>query len=491
MSMLVLLVLAALVFQIAITTQTDARIARNDVTLTAMDLACESALLEVEDKLKADGEGGGDTAGAGANPAAAGAGQSGLDPAANLNPAAGGANQQQEAVDSRRDEWASPQRTEINEIRLRIFVQDEDAKYNVLNMVNPDEREAEAAFGRVVRILDLCREGTLADISGSRAEEMARAMRDHMTKRRLSPFPRPKLLTDVEKDEDNALPTSLREFVAISPFEESDFRDFRDEDGKVVHSIESFLTVWSSLQSAGELESARGASAQQQAQQQQQQQQPQNQKNNNQRTPSNNQSAGGANNASGTTIKSDTNGYGVNVNTAPAAVLKALFDDRELHPGFWDKVIEYRNLEEEKEEGAPDEEEVDPEDAPLDEYGQPVIERRIFEQLNELEKVDGWERLVPAIQGKVQQLLTTQSRVFSIYMVARKATSVEGDVGDVPRSAAEVRAEEERGDTLTRVVRCVVWRAKRGDDVVLIPIVRWEILDYYPHEVIDYPDEQR
>ncbi len=488
MSMLVLLVLAALVFQIAISTQTDARVARNDVTLTQMDLVCESALLEISDKLKTDAESGGGDAGAGAaaDPSAAA-----KDPSKAAAPAAttGGAPaQEQQAVDSRRDEWAMPQRTEINEIKLRIFIQDEDSKYNVLNMVNPDEREAEAAFGRVVRILDGCRDGTLADISSSRAEEMARAMRDHMTKRRLSPFPRPKLLTDVERDEDNAIPTSLREFVAISPFEESDFRDFRDEDGKVVHSIETFLTVWSSLQSSAELQNGKAAPAGQQAQgsNSQKSQTPANSK-----TPAANAPA--ANPNAGASIKSDTNGYGVNINTAPAAVLKALFDDRELHPAFWDHVIEYRNLEEEKEEGqsSADEEEQDPDDAPLDEYGEPILKRRIFEQVSELQKVDGWDRLVPAIQDKVTQLCTTQSHVFSIYIVARKATSVEGDLSDVPRSSEEKRAEEERGDSLMRVVRSVVWRAKKGDELVVMPIVRWEVLDYYPHEVLDYPDEKR
>jgi hypothetical protein len=487
MSMLVLLVLAALVFQIAITTQTDARVARNDITLTTMDLVCESALLEVGDRLKTDADAGGgaDPAAAAANPAAA------VDPNAAQNPAAatGGApSQEQQAVDSRRDEWAMPQRTEINEIKLRIFIQDEDSKYNVLNMVNPDEREAEAAFGRVSRILDLCREGTLADIPAARAEEMARSMRDHMTKRRLSPFPRPKLLTDVEKDEDNALPTSLREFLAISPFDESDFRDFRDEDGKVVHSIETFLTVWSSLQSAAELQNGKAPAAQ--PQQQPNAQQPQG--NTGSKAGTSTPAPSAANPTAAATIKSDTNGYSVNVNTAPAAVLKALFDDRELHPAFWDKVVEYRNLEEEEEEGADAKaEEQDPDDAPLDEYGQPILKRRIFEQVSELQKVDGWDRLVPAIQDKVTQLCTTQSHVFTVYIVARKATSVEGDLSDVPRSAEEKRAEEERGDSLMRVVRSVVWRAKKGDELIVMPIVRWEVLDYYPHEVVDYPDEQR
>ena len=54
-----------------------------------------------------------------------------------------------------------------------------------------------------------------------------------------------------------------------------------------------------------------------------------------------------------------------------------------------------------------------------------------------------------------------------------------------------MRAEEEKGDSLMRVVRSVVWRTKKDDKVVLVPIVRWEVLDYLPHEVIDFPDEER
>ena len=487
MSLLVLLVLAALAFQISVTASTDARITRNDVTLTVMDNSIESALLQIFDKLKLDGEGGG---GSEDPSAAAGAANTPMEnpeqPAA--NPAAGAAGgQQEQSIDSRRDEWATPQRTDINEIKLRILIQDEDSKYNVLNLLNPDEKEAEAAFNRVVRILDLCREGTMEDIDERVAQEMARAMLDHMTKRKQSSLPRPKLLTDDEKAEDRGFPLSLREFGHLKPFEDKFFMDYRDEDGKVVHSIESFLTVWNSLETASELQSAQQTAATGNTA--------------NQGAPNASTGSKGAgassqpqgssagNPASSTNrIKSETNGYAVNLNTAPVAVLKGLFDDRELSPRFWDEVVKYRNLEEEKEEG---EEEEDPEDVPVDEYGRPMIKRRIFEQLTELQEVDGWENLVPAVQDKLNQLLTTKSQVFSIFIVARKATSVDADTGEVPESPEEMRAEEERGDVLTRVVRCVVWRAKKNDEVVIVPIVRWEVLGYLPQEVLDFPEEER
>lgn len=484
MSMLVLLVLAALAFQISVTAATDARVSRNDVTITTEDLAIESAFLQVYDKLKADGDAG-DAASTPAGPQqAAGDSKNAQQPANPADPGAAAAGQQQQPVDSRRDEWASPQRTDINEIKLRIFVQDEDAKYNVLNMLNPDEKEAEAAFNRVVRILDLCREGTTADIDERVAQDMARAMLDHMTKRKQSSFPRAKLLTDDEKTEDQGIPLSLREFAALRPFDESHFRDFRDEDGKVVHSIESFLTVWSSLETVSEMQSSKSSSTPQTPASGSKNTTP----NQNKSTPT--QQPASQSGSSSSKNKSETNGYAVNVNTAPPAVLKALFDDRELHPRFWDEVIKYRNLEEEKKDGEKEEEE-NPEDAPLDEYGQPILKRRIFEQVNELAEIDGWETLLPAIQEKVNQIATTQSHVFTIFVVAKKTTAVEGDVSEIPQSAEEKRAEEEKADNLMRVVRSVVWRTKKDDQVVIVPIVRWEVLDYLPHEVLDYPDEER
>jgi len=492
MSLLVLFILIALVFQISVTAQTDARTARNEVNLRIMDDACESALLQLYDTLSIDADAGGAGAapGAAGDPAAAGGEGAGGAGGMNPDPAAAG-GQQTEPVDSRRDEWAAPQRTEINEVKLRIFVQDEDSKYNVLNLLNPDEKLAEAALNRVIRILDKCREGTSADIEESKAVEMGRAMLEYMTKRQSSNFPRPKLLTDIEDNEDRVLPLSLREFMVLPGFDESLYRDFRDDEGKVVHTIESFLTTWSSLQSKAELDSERAAAAPAPAAgrntgNRQTPQQP---------APGQSGSGGAAPPAEGKNADgserlsaSETDGYAVNINTAPAAVLKSLFDDRELHPRFWDKVIEHRNLEEEEEEG---EEEQNPEDAPLDEYGRPILKRRIFEQPSEVQELDGWESMTPSVQDQVMQLCSTQSYVFTIYILARRSTAQDGGVSEVPESAEEQRAEEERGDSLVRIVRSVVWRTKRGEETVIVPLVRWEVLDFLPHEVLDYPDEER
>jgi len=504
LSLLILLVLVAIVIQINVTTGTDARVARNDVGLTTMDLAVESALLQVEDQLLTDAGAAGAAAAGAEGAAGAAAGAAGAAPGG--APAApGGAQEQAAATDSRQDEWARPQRTSINDIKLRVLVQDEDSKINVLNMLNPDEKEAEAAFDRVVRCLDLCRAGTRADIDTRTAEAMARAMLDSMTHRKDSKIPRPDLLSDDPAEEDLSLPRSLKEFSLVPPFDESHFRDFRDEDGEIVHSIGSFLTVWSSLATVGDVArtsgaaGAAGAGAANAGTGGNGNASPNGANGNTQGNGANtNGGAGGASGGAGGaaaaggaggSTRLETGGYAVNVNTAPVAVLKALFDDRDLPPRFWDRLVEYRNLEEEKaDEESASAEEVEP---PLDEFGEEILERRIFDNLAELSEVEGFTDLPAEVQAKLNQLLTVESRVFSIFVIARRSTAAEGDMSDSFGSREEMEASEQSGNSLLRVVRCVVWRHKQDDEFEIVPIVRWEVLDYVPFEVQDYPDEDR
>ena len=88
-----------------------------------------------------------------------------------------------------------------------------------------------------------------AEIDGNRARQIATAMAEYMRRRSDQVLPRPKLLSDDPENDDVGLPLSLREFIAIDPevFTEDLFRDFVDERGAVVHSLASFLTVWTSI----------------------------------------------------------------------------------------------------------------------------------------------------------------------------------------------------------------------------------------------------
>lgn len=520
-----LLIVSFLVWSIGIETRTDAQLARNDLVLTSMDLAIESALLQQAETLKTDGESTGEAdagapagAGAAADPTAAGAG---ADPAA----AAGGEGQA-EASDSRRDTWSQPARSDINEIKLRVWAVDEDSKFNVLNLLASDEKEAEAAGERVVRILDLCREGTTSDIDRSTAEQMVKAMREHMTRRRDSALPRPKLLTDLEKNDDVGMPLSLREFAVLPPFDASHFQDYRDEHGLVVHSIDSFLTVWTSVgiaqslpagavgaAGAGSVNAASAASSSSgsgaksstsgSASKSSSSSGKSSQSSGTSGTSSAQGSGTGAGGtgtgggaagavgaAAGAAGAGPAGGYAVNVNTAPNCVLHALFDGRDVNPRVWDKIVEYRNLEEEDEDEKANEEETE-EEPLLDEYGREIIKRQIFESISELAEVDGYSDLPGEIQQQLSQILTTKSNVFSIYVVARKATSMNADAEALLDPQELRRREEVAGDSLVRVVRSVVWRRKNGEDIEIRPIVRWEVLDYLPYEVLDFPDEER
>ena len=257
MAFLMLIVLYAIVFQLWFSTSADLRVAQNDVTSTQMDLAIESSLQEVYDRLKTDGEAGG-AAGADSAGGAAAGGASAA-PGGGAAPAAGG---ESAPVDSREDSWGKPQRATIGEIELRILVQDEDAKINLLGMLADDEDEAEACFERVARVIDMFRDGSAADIDRSEALRIAESIRTHLKHRSESSLPKPKLLSDNEDKEELGMPLTLKEFEILDRLDPGLFRDFRDERGYIVHSLGAYLTVWSSVISgpgAGAVGGAGGA----------------------------------------------------------------------------------------------------------------------------------------------------------------------------------------------------------------------------------------
>ena len=172
----------------------------------------------------------------------------------------------------------------------------------------------------------------------------------------------------------------------------------------------------------------------------------------------------------------------INVNTSPVAVLRALLDDRDLPYDFWDNVIEYRN--------EPQDDEDEEEDPPLDEYGEAIVAYKYFGTIDDLSQVDGWLDIEPIHQGELGNLLKTQSSVFSVYVTARRPTGEER-VRRYNRRA-DIEREETEGQGLVRTVRSVIWRRAVGDgSFEVVPLVRWEVVDYVPYEVRDFPDEDR
>ena len=439
LSFLVLIILIMIVQQIKYSSDSEARITRNAETIAMMDQAIESVLLQAYEDLRSDGESSGEEGGddAGGVPAGLG-GDTGGESAG--------------PSDSKEDAWAKAQRTEMNGLQLRIFIQDEDSKFNILSIVHEDEQQADQAFEALVRVLEAFREGTASEVASSDARAMAEAMREFMLRRDDQYSPRPDQSSYDDENPEMGMPQTLRDFSAIDPrlFPEHLFVDFRDEEDQFIHSISSFLTVFSSLNtisgSASQNESApEGESPQ--------------------------------------TEPSAADGR-VNVNTAPPAVLNALMDQRDVPIDFWEDIVEYRN------EPQEDDEDVDPDDIPLDEFGEEQVNLQFFESFEGLAEMQDWEGMDPEVQEELSGLLKVDSSVFSIYVTARKLTGRENI--DARGRPEDVERQEEESAGLVRTIRSVVWRKTNDNgEAVIIPILRWEALNYVPHQVYDFPDDRR
>ena len=447
LAFLVLIVIIAIVYQIYTVTQSDARITRNEITRSQMDLALGSVMLQVYEDLAEDGRAAAASEGEGA--------EGGAVPGGDVQgPAAGGASGDEageparnpDSVDSQMDSWYTPQSTNFEDIQIRIMIRDENSKYNILNMLNEDEDLAAEAFGIVTRILDKARGDTDYDLDESEAEQLATAMRNHMIERTSSELPRPLTLTSSTEDEDRQLPLSFEEFRALEPFTEDLFEDFFDSGDTRIHGIQSFLTIYTSP-AIGTEDVGEG-------------------------------------------MVPGTGGFAVNLNTAPLAVLSSLTEGREISYRLWDEVLEYRNMEEEPEEleGEEGVEDIEPEPA-LDEYGEEILPKQIFDSLEELEEVFEFKGLLDPEKEEVRDHLQVTSDVFEIILVARISTAADAE----ERLEFENRREQEEyfrsGRHLVRIARTVVWRRQVEEDIVMTPLIPWEIVDNAPLLVLDYPEE--
>ena len=451
LAFLVLIVIIAIVYQIYTVTQSDARITRNEITRAQMDLALESTMLQVYEDLAEDGR----AAMASEADSGAGGAEGGVTSGELGDPGAGAGGGDGEAgepprnpdsVDSKMDGWYTPQSTNFEDIQIRIMIRDENSKYNVLNMLNEDEDVAAEAFDIVTRILDKARGDTDFDIDESEAQELANAMREHMVQRTSSDLPRPLMLASDNEDEDRQLPLSFEEFRALEPFTEDLFRDFFASDGTRIHGIQSFLTIYTSP-TIGTEEVGEG-------------------------------------------LPQGTGGFTVNLNTAPLAVLSSLTESREISYRLWDEILEYRNEEEEPEEieGEEGVEEIEPEPM-LDEYGEEILPTQIFDSLEELEEVFEFKGLLDPEKQIVREHLQVTSDVFEIILAARITTASDAE----ERLEFENRQEQEEyfrsGRHLVRIARTVVWRRQSEEDIIMTPLIPWEIIDNAPLQVLDYPDE--
>ncbi|HKX46888.1 MAG TPA: hypothetical protein VJP77_09300, partial [Planctomycetota bacterium] len=179
----------------------------------------------------------------------------------------------------------------------------------------------------------------------------------------------------------------------------------------------------------------------------------------------------------------------LNPNFAPRAVLFALSDERAVPTDFWDAVVEYRNepVDEDDEDdgGSGDEEE---EVVLYDRFGDELPETEVFAEVAQFEDLDGWEPIEPVDRNDLQRWFTFQSHVFTVYVTARFDSTGEG-LGGLSRE--DQLAVEARGTNLVRAVACTVWRRTGDEGFQVVPITRWEELEYVPIPVLDEPEEGR
>ncbi|MEM8712075.1 MAG: hypothetical protein AAGG01_14085, partial [Planctomycetota bacterium] len=256
------------------------------------------------------------------------------------------------------------------------------------------------------------------------------------------------LLTEDAENEDRALPMSFAEFRALETFTDEHFLDFFADEDTRIHGIQSFLTIFTSP-TVGPEEPGEGAPL-------------------------------------------GTGGFAVNVNTAPLAVLSALTDSREFSYRLWDEILEYRNQEEEplENEEEDDFDAVEPEPM-LDEYGEEVLPKQIFDSLDELEEVFEFKGLLDPEKTEVREHLQVTSEVFEIILAARITTATDVEEQLEFESRREQEEHFRSGRHLVRIVRTVVWRRQAEDDIEIVPLIPWEVIDNAPLQVLDYPDEDR
>ncbi|MCA9002460.1 MAG: hypothetical protein KDB61_11085, partial [Planctomycetes bacterium] len=177
-----------------------------------------------------------------------------------------------------------------------------------------------------------------------------------------------------------------------------------------------------------------------------------------------------------------TGGYSVNVNTAPLPVLAGLFDPRMVDSNLWLEIIRYRNEEQEDEDGK-----AAAEEPMYNEFGEPILLRKEFRDLTDLEPLPTMERLDSETRDLVNSRLKVDSQVFSITITARESTLFQQGMDPMDMTRQERESAERAGTDLVRTVRRVVWR-QSGEQVDAYVLVPWEVLDFAPLELLDPED---
>lgn len=465
--LLIVVLLYILVAEVVTRSTFDSMTSQNQTQEAGIRAALRLALVKAKQEL-ADDTGGGDEGEGGGAAAMGGLGGAGGAAAVGGGEAPGGAAEEAEAGDSSRDAWFLPKSIyDDNRISVYAWIEDENRKFNVLNLLSPDEDYAEISRQRLMRILDKIWEDTEEDLSGSEAESWANDIRDWLRgAARNDDRPGPPIkrrASDKEggrfEQEKNFEALSLGELRLIPRIPEEVFDD-RILGEEILLGLDAVLTVYTSLATDpgdGEANAGQqpGAAAPAGAGQ-------------GGAIPG----AGGAEGPGGlgqlTVLEP---GPRININTAPRVVLRALEDEDVLPDTVLDAILRYRNeVDEEAQEAA----EGENSERDTDELLQGDLQTKLkyFPGLDELSEVKEYKNLPESLEKKrFETMLTTKSHVFTIHL-----------------AALYKRDEAGRSFSITRA-RSVVVRIEDGEEMVvqeLIPLHRDGSLRI---RVEDFPEE--
>ncbi len=516
LTLAILFVAIALSTQLALGSSVVHGSMRNRADRVRMELAARSAADEVFTLLKDDAMGG-----EGASPFGAALGAGGFGGAAEAAGAlagdvgggggeasgegAGGEGEEAADFDSFEDAWAKPMRIVMGDLEITTFVQDENSKYSLLLLADPDPERREAHFERVVRILDALREDFDDDLSETEAravaEDIQRWLEPDYRGEELPVAPRHSLTKAREEAETAgaevarttevfALPRVLEELLLLEHVDENLFYDQVRGD-RIAPGLETVFTVHTSPAfdppSGGDLQGpggapvggadpgagggagAEGAGG-----------------------PGGPDDAAGAaaggadglgGGMDGAVAEGEHRGEGgmrgvlegdppigaaINLNTAPRAVVEGLMPEHRLPRRLTTAILRWRNEVDEDEVERQRGEERDYDDLVLQEalFGEDRDDpKQVFRSLEDLRKVPGFEegQLPPDVEQEFTGLLGVKSDVFRVELYVR----VMRDPDWQPTRYYE--------EPVTNTLRLstVVWRRNTPDGPRIVQLLPW------------------
>jgi hypothetical protein len=400
-------------------------------------------------------------------------------------------------VDSFQDSWARPMRMQLGVFEITTFVDDENAKYSLVQLAQKDPEKLDKAIGRAVRILDAMRDDFDDDLTESDSrvivDEIVRWM--NPDSRNLD-WPHPPRLSFDSEEHESLLLNSLEELMLVEGITQGLFYDQVRNDDRIAPGIESVFTVYTlpKFTAAGEVSLDEGEAIDEEGVND---------------ALSDDDSQGGDSvdpvlNNAGNVVDGEggmkgvldlraTVGIKININTAPRAVVEGLFPTYQLPAVKTEALLEWRNDVDEEALAEREDTSEDLDDIELRESIFGVNEdepKQFFKSLADLEKVNGFsaDNLEPETESELQELLGVQSEIFSVYVYVRES-SLEG-------FEQESYYHEPPGTVLR--LKAVIWRAPAEDGTKIVylrdwhkvPYTRWRIPDFQrdlpPFEAQEY-----